>query len=198
MARRANIGWAVTGGAAAAAVVAVHGLTFQALKDVALLVWLVAIAARDARDFRIPNKAVVGVLATWAVLFLVEWLVLPGVAAGELSQAVWAGAGRALLASLLGACAAAGPVLLLTLVQAWRGREGFGGGDVKLLFAVGLWFSWPENLMGLFAACVAGVVIGLVWKARTGEAKLPFGPAILAGWFVVMLGGARLVAAVVG
>ncbi|MBQ3385793.1 MAG: hypothetical protein IJG53_00550, partial [Eggerthellaceae bacterium] len=96
MAGRANIGWAVAGGAAAAAVVAIHGVSFQVLKDVALLVWLVAIAARDARDFRIPNKAVVGVLATWAVLFPVEWLVLPGVATGGLSRAVWAAAGHAL------------------------------------------------------------------------------------------------------
>ena len=111
---------------------------------------------------------------------------------------MWAAAGRALVQSLLGAAVAAGPVLLLTLVQVWRGREGFGGGDVKLLAAVGLWFTWPEDLVGLLVACVAGAIIGAVRKARTKEDRLPFAVAILVGWWVVMMCGARLVAAVVG
>lgn len=197
MENRTWIWWAAAGVLGAGAVMLVRGFTFEAAKCVLLCALLVPIAARDAREFRIPNAAVAGVLAAWAVAFSVEWLALPA-AGGAAWPDIWAGAGRALGASLLGGVVAAAPVLVLTLIQAWRGREGFGGGDVKLLFAVGLWFTWPEDLIGLFAACVAGAIIGAVRKAKTGESRLPFAVAILAGWWIVMLCGARLVAAVAG
>lgn len=56
------------------------------------------------------------------------------------------------------------------------GREAMGGGDIKLLFLTGLFLGWKRNLLCLVAACVIGIVWGLLQKTgrRRGH---PVGPA---------------------
>ena len=51
------------------------------------------------------------------------------------------------------------------------GREAMGGGDIKLLFLTGLFLGWKRNLLCLVAACVIGIVWGLLQK--NGAAARP-------------------------
>ena len=173
--RGARVAWAAVAGAVCAAVVLRYGLTFDAARFALLALALVLAAESDAATYRIPNWLVCAVLALWVVCAAVE--VLAG----------WRGIGDVAIAGVLGAVAAAGPALIMNGIAALSGKEGFGGGDIKLLFAVGLFFTWQQNLVALVIACVVGAVIGLVLKLRRGAEKLPFGCGIAAGWIALML-----------
>lgn len=92
--------------------------------------------------------------------------------------------GSAFHDGLLGAI---GGGTLLWLVQRlfqWiKGYEGMGGGDIKLLAALGAWLGW-QVLPGL---CCCAALSGLAGYAICGrmQRKIPFGPCLaLAGWVI--------------
>ena len=61
----------------------------------------------------------------------------------------------------------------------WRGREGMGGGDPKLLGAIGLWLGWRMLPGVLLAACVIGLgfvtVRHLLGQRASGQDMVPLG-----------------------
>ncbi|MEX0645529.1 MAG: A24 family peptidase, partial [Parvularculaceae bacterium] len=72
-----------------------------------------------------------------------------------------------------------------------RGREGLGGGDAKLLAAIGAWGGWmalaPAVFFGAIAA-LAGILGLLMLGRRIGpETPVPFGPALCLGGAAVFL-----------
>ena len=86
---------------------------------------------------------------------------------------------RRALDGAIGGLAVAGCVLLLVLgMEKLLGREAMGGGDIKLLFLTGLFLGWKRNLLCLVAACVIGIVWGLLQKKRGGGEAIPWGPSI--------------------
>ena len=68
--------------------------------------------------------------------------------------------------------AAGGYVALRSLAvagTAWYGREVMGGGDVKLLAAIGAWLGWQKLPIAFFMACAAGVIFAVLqhwWRQR--------------------------------
>lgn len=97
-----------------------------------------------------------------------------------------------ILRGLGGGAAAAMPLLALVLVMdRLLGKESMGGGDVKLFFAVGLYFSWREALFLLIVSSVLGILFALLCGKRTGDPEnskaFPFGPAIAAGAYLSLL-----------
>ena len=88
--------------------------------------------------------------------------------------------------------AAAGYISFRVLAWAYRrlrGREGLGQGDAKLLAAAGAWVGVAALPLVLLAASLAG----LAWALRRGEpdfqARLPFGPFLAVGIWLVWLAG---------
>ncbi len=70
---------------------------------------------------------------------------------------------------------------------ALRKRHGLGLGDVKLFAVAGLWLG-VESLVSFFAiAGVLGILFGLVWRRAGGHAEFPFGPALCATLFLLLL-----------
>jgi leader peptidase (prepilin peptidase)/N-methyltransferase len=73
--------------------------------------------------------------------------------------------------------------LVGALYKAVRGREGLGGGDPKLLGAIGLWLGWRLLPAVVFLAALTGLAVVLVGLLRGREAtlgdRMPFG-ALLA------------------
>ena len=63
--------------------------------------------------------------------------------------------------------------------RAWRGREGMGGGDPKLLGAIGLWLGWRMLPAVLLLACLVGLGAVLFAAARrrpiARDTPLPLG-----------------------
>ena len=84
---------------------------------------------------------------------------------------------------MIGACCVSIPMyLMICLVPG-----SFGGGDVKLTFAMGLYLGWKKSLVGAFIACLIGGCQALYLlssgKAKTGEnAHMAFGPALCIGY----------------
>ncbi len=97
-----------------------------------------------------------------------------------------------LKAMVIGACSVAVPLLLLVLAldRLW-GRETMGGGDIKLLFVMGLYLHWTEMLLLLLTACILGIIGGLLGKS--GGRGIPFGPYLAAACIVVRLFGSPLI-----
>ncbi|MDW7771351.1 MAG: prepilin peptidase [Desulfobulbaceae bacterium] len=103
---------------------------------------------------------------------------LPGVVIGFAgsflnTQVTWqqSGLGVLLGGGMLYAIAAA--YYLLT------GREGMGGGDIKLLGMIGGFLGWQSLLFVVFSSSLAGTVVGLfamINQGKGGKTRIPFGP----------------------
>lgn len=143
----------------------------------ALAALLVAAAAEDAVRLRISNILCLGVFAG----------ALVAIGAGGLETSLWQNA--LVFAALLGAG---------TLVF---GKGWMGGGDVKLMAALGLWCNFSAALSLLTSVLLSGGVLALlILGARTfapaGAAGrvvvlkpgggIPYGVAIAAGGFIVL------------
>lgn len=63
----------------------------------------------------------------------------------------------------LGACSVSVPLLVLVLIMdKVLGKETMGGGDIKLLFVIGLYMSWIQMILILFLACILGIMGALI------------------------------------
>lgn len=127
------------------------------------------------------------------LLWLPDRLTLPLLGLGLAVGA--AGAPPPLADRLMGA--AAGYALLAGIALAYarlRKRMGMGGGDPKLLAAIGGWLGWHALPLVVLAASVAGLCAALLLRAigRRVDAtsQLPFGAFLaLAAWPAWLLGG---------
>ena len=164
-----------------------------------LLAWASAI---DLRERRIPNKLV----AAMAVLWLAVRVLLAAMAAACCAAGFGSGAqigdaavvasammmrmipfGLTLGDGLVGALVLGGGSLAASIAfEHLAKRPSMGGGDVKLLAAVGLFLGWERGLWCLFAACLVVLVMQMASRFREGgkgigSQTFPFAPAILVG-----------------
>ena len=164
-----------------------------------LLAWASAI---DLRERRIPNKLV----AAMAVLWLAVRVLLAAMAAACCAAGFGSGAqigDAALVASatmmrmipfgltlgdgLVGALVLGGGSLAVSIAfERLAQHPSMGGGDIKVLAAVGLFLGWERGLWCLFAACLVVLVMQMASRFREGgkgiaSQTFPFAPAILVG-----------------
>ena len=76
------------------------------------------------------------------------------------------------------------------LFRKWRGYEGLGYGDIKLLAALGAWHGWEEISLIVALAAAGGCVALLLNAAVFPQQKIfktpqPFGPFLVAAGFGV-------------
>lgn len=143
-----------------------------------------------------PAVALAGALFGWTLvalaqldvraLWLPDRLTLPLGVAGVAVAA--AGLGPSLTDSVIGAAVGYAALALIAFTyRAVRGRTGLGGGDPKLLGAIGAWLGWTMLPFVLLLASLAGLAMITVRKAR-GEAvartdALAFGALLaVAAW----------------
>src|SRR5690606_28746470 len=86
--------------------------------------------------------------------------------------AAWADAGPALDDAVAGA-AVGYMVLWLTdsIFRTIRRRPGMGGGDMKLLAALGAWLGWAAVPHTLLAACCGGILYAIGATLRPGSPR---------------------------
>lgn len=178
---------------AVAAILERFGFTIQAFVY-ALVIALLGLASLcDLRKHMIPNVLVVSLIALWVATV---WFIPCGTEPGSIGAAFADVTGSAMTAVVLdgfaGGLAVGGGMLLLTLLfEARTGHHSFGGGDIKLLFAVSLFLGLPAALTMLLIACVALVLLALLvrlispygWAGSEVEEPfvrlaLPFAPSI--------------------
>ncbi len=69
------------------------------------------------------------------------------------------------------------------------GKEGLGGGDIKLLAMMGAFLGWQGALLSLMIAAVLGSVVGvtlIVLKFMSRSQYIPFGPFLALGAIVAL------------
>ena len=102
------------------------------------------------------------------------------------------------LDAILGVLAGGGVLLSVAwLYKTFRGQEGMGGGDIKLLAMIGAFLGWQSIFVTLFVGSVIGSIIGVVVMLYEGaDAKLaiPFGPFLAGGALVYLFWGDRILA----
>ena len=62
-----------------------------------------------------------------------------------------------------------------------------GFGDVKLVFFMGIFLSWPDILVALFVAFLIGAIIGIILIVngkKTLESEVPFAPFLVVGTLI--------------
>lgn len=149
-------------------------VSWQALRFLLLASVLLAASLVDLEVCLIPDRLIAaGILG---------FVLLAPFSGEPLHMALFHGAAGGLSVSL--------PLLLTVLLadRVWK-RETMGGGDLKLLFMIGLYFNWKLNLLLLIAACVLGLLLALILGRAKPGTPFPFGPAIAAAaWFVMLFG----------
>ena len=121
-----------------------------------------------------------------------RFLIIPAVV--RIAQLLYEGGFARLGAALLSALALGGGVLILSLVMdKVLHKESMGGGDIKLLAVLGLYFSFPCCLLLLVLACVIGLILAFVTIRAEKSTPFPFGPAISIAAFLTLLAGEPLV-----
>ncbi len=148
------------------------GLTAEILKYLPVLSILLIITLIDLDIQKIPN-VFVGLIFLWALL----WQLL--------------GPALSWTDAALGLLAGGGITLLIALVT----RGGMGGGDIKLLAALGFLAGWFDLILVFFIAVLLGAFVGmivLIVKRKGGKTPIPFGPFIAIAYAVVLFQGEQL------
>ncbi len=76
------------------------------------------------------------------------------------------------------------------------GRDGMGGGDLKLLAMLGAFLGYKALLPIILLSSLSGALIGLglvLWKGKDGRYAIPFGPFLAAGGVLYLFIGPQMV-----
>ena len=66
-------------------------------------------------------------------------------------------------------------------------KESMGGGDIKLLFVIGMVLGFPQALFSIFVGSLVGLPIAFVILLKKNDHVIPFGPLLGVGSIIVML-----------
>jgi leader peptidase (prepilin peptidase)/N-methyltransferase len=76
------------------------------------------------------------------------------------------------------------------------GKQGMGGGDVKLLGMIGVFTGWEGVVFTIFMGSLVGTLFGIPWafvQKKTMKAAIPFGPFLALGSLIYVFWGAQLI-----
>lgn len=145
------------------------------LVSFALGLGLAVLTAIDVREYRLPDVLTLPLLALG--LLVAWWL--------DLAPLWWR-----VLSAVIGYALLAGTAFAY---ERLRGRPGLGLGDAKLLAAGGAWVGGeglPTLLLAAAASALGLVAVGrLAGWAATAATRIPFGPFLAVGTWVVWLYG---------
>ena len=93
--------------------------------------------------------------------------------------------GHSWLNSILGILLGGGSLLFVAYAYQWlTGKEGMGGGDIKLLAMMGAFLGWKSIPFIILASSLVGSVIGIsmmLFQKKDSKLAIPFGPYLAFG-----------------
>lgn len=105
--------------------------------------------------------------------------------------------GYSWLNSLLGILLGGGTLLLVAYVyQRLTGKDGMGGGDIKLLAMMGAFLGWKAVPFILFASSLIGSIVGvsiMLLQKKDSKLAIPFGPYLAVGAVLYIFYGRSLI-----
>ncbi|RLB18569.1 MAG: prepilin peptidase [Deltaproteobacteria bacterium] len=119
---------------------------------------------------------------------------LPGIAVGFLSSFFLISVSW--IDSVIGIVAGGGALLVIAIIfEKLTGREGIGGGDIKLLAMIGAWMGWKALPFIVLVSSLAGTIIGGGALLITGKGygvRIPFGPFLAMGTLIYFFFGSMI------
>lgn len=165
-------------------ILGVSSISFLEVFQLVYLLFMVSVLlvllVTDVKNGLLPNSIVlssIGVIIAYKLFLLIF---------GSISlPALSVDMGAALLAS-------AG----FFAIVYFSGERAMGGGDVKLVFLIGLAVGWPAILVAIFLGFLTGAALAVMLilrgKKRFGQ-TIPFGPFLALGAFVSLFWGQELI-----
>ena len=115
-------------------------------------------------------------------------ITLPGIFLGFVSASIILPVGW--LNSVLGIVLGGGVLWLLAWASPYVfGKEGMGGGDIKLLAMIGAFLGWKPTVLTMLVGAAIGAIVGIsliLFKVMRRDQYLPFGPFLALGAIVSM------------
>lgn len=96
--------------------------------------------------------------------------------------------GVTIVSRLIGMICISLPLYLIVLII----PEGFGGGDIKLMFAAGFLLGWKATVVGFFIGLILGGIYGVICLVRRSHGKndhFAFGPFLSVGLAITLFCG---------
>ena len=154
-----------------------YGLSFQYLLFLLFAATLVTISFIDLDHQIIPDvMSIPGIVAGLAAAFI------PG-------NVSW-------FDSIIGIIGGGGTLFLVGLIyEKLTGKQGMGGGDVKLLAMIGAWMGWRSLPFVLLVSSLTGAIIGSIFLLMAGKGyrvRIPFGPFLSLGALSYIFFGPQL------
>lgn len=154
-----------------------YGLSLQYLLFLLFAATLVTISFIDLDHQIIPDVlSIPGIVAGLAAAFI------PG-------NVSW-------FDSIIGIIGGGGALFLVGLFyEKLTGKQGMGGGDVKLLAMIGAWMGWRSLPFVLLVSSLTGAIIGSVFLLAAGKGyrvRIPFGPFLSLGALFYIFFGPQL------
>lgn len=160
------------GGALALLCAYQYGIRWKALIVFTFFAVLTVVAFVDADTMEIPNGFVIAA----AVVGVISIFAFPEIG---------------IVSRLIGIVCVSVPMLLLAMFIA----GGFGGGDIKLMAACGIFMGWKISLIAMFFAVLAGGAYGVILMARKKagrKSQFAFGPFLCVGMAAAFLWGEKI------
>lgn len=105
--------------------------------------------------------------------------------------------GHSWINSMLGILLGGGSLLLVAYGYQWlTGKEGMGGGDIKLLAMMGAFLGWKSILFIIFASSLLGSIVGvtiMTLQKKDSKLAIPFGPYLALGAVLYIFYGKALI-----
>ena len=152
-------------------------LTVLCARNYVFLIMMLLLTITDIDTMTIPDSCHVIMTLAWAVTAPVLYS-LPEIGIHVAAALVFGGG-----------------VLVLSLVMDHvMHRDTLGGGDIKLLAVVGLYFGFVGTLFVLILSCVLGLAFNMyLMKKSNNKKEFPFGPWIAAASAVILFVGEPLI-----
>lgn len=159
----------------------VYGLNFITINYLVLISLLIIITFIDIDHYIIPDSIII-FGSIFAVLF-------------DLTNQ-----GISIKESIIGGIVCGGGMLILiSLIELVLKKEVMGGGDIKLLFMIGLFLGIKLGLLTILISIYAGAFYGILTiinskiKNKEYNSIIPYGPFISVGAFITVLCGTNII-----
>jgi leader peptidase (prepilin peptidase) / N-methyltransferase len=170
-----------------------------------IFLWiLVALAVLDAENLWLPDRLILPGIGLGLLLAVVRAMLDIFYRYGNTAAAWEHFVGTAVAIWFLSTVIAAGILLVIRFIYYWfRGQQGIGMGDVKLMAMLGSWFGAQCALLSFGIAVLIGAVVALIIvtvpPAHTGKVswwkkKLPFGTFLCLGAVISTFWGLPVIA----
>lgn len=101
------------------------------------------------------------------------------------------------LNSLVGIILGGGSLLLVAYIYQWlTGKDGMGGGDIKLLAMMGAFLGWKAVPFIIFASSLVGSIVGItimLVQKKDSKLAIPFGPYLAFGAVLYIFYGRQII-----